>query len=52
MEEESEPQNQDVKLMQNTQQVIIQCPPPPASELAPSEEGEVLPLDNDPIMDM
>lgn len=52
MEEEPKPQNQYVDMIRSTQQVIIQSPPPLATELDPSEEGEVFPLDDGPVMDM
>ena len=51
MEMEQEPQNEDVDLMLRAPQVTIFSPPPPTVELAPGEEGEVVPLDNDMVMD-
>lgn len=38
--------------MSNAPQVIIQSPPPPVTELAPSEEGDIVPLDNDLVMEV
>lgn len=51
MEVEVGPQNQDVNLMPSTKQVAIQIAPPPTIELAPRKEEEVVPLDDDLVMD-
>lgn len=45
-----EMQNEDVDLMPSAPQVTVQSPPPPAVELSPSEEGDIIPLDDDPVM--
>lgn len=52
MEEELESHNQDVDLILRTQQVIVESSPPPTIESTPSEKGEVIPLDDDPIIAM
>ncbi len=52
MEMEHEQQNEDVYLMQRTPQVTTQSPPPQAVEPTPSGEGDVVPLDVDPVMDV
>jgi len=52
MEMENEPQNKDVDLMSNTPKVTIQSPPPPATEPTSIEEGDVVPLDDDLVMDV
>lgn len=51
MEEEPELKNLVVNLMPRTQLVTIQSPHPP-TEQAPREEEEIIPLDDDPVMDM
>lgn len=51
MEEEPEPQNQDVDLIPSTQYVTIQYPFPLEVELAPCKEEEVVLLDDDLVMD-
>lgn len=52
MELEQEPQHEYVDLMSRAPQVIPQSPPPPAAEPTPSEQGDVVILDDDPIMDV
>lgn len=52
MELELEPRNEDVDLMLSAPQVIIQSPPPLAAEPASSEEGAIIPLDDDMVMDL
>ena len=52
MEMDQEPQNEDVDLMPSTPHVTIQSPPPLAAEPTPSEEGDVVPLDGDLVMDV
>ena len=52
MESESEPQDEEVDLMPSAPQVTVQSPPPPAIELAPNEEGDILPLDDDLVTDV
>lgn len=52
MEEELELHNQDVDLILRTQQVTLESPPPRTTESTPSVKGEVIPLDDDPIIDM
>ena len=47
---EQEPQNEDVYLMPSTPHVTIQSPPPPEVNPSPSEEGDHVPLDDDPVM--
>ena len=41
MEVELELQNEDVDLMPSALQVIVQYPPPPATNLAPTEKGKL-----------
>lgn len=52
MELEQEPQHEDVDLMPRAPQVIPQSSPPPIIEPTPSEQGDVVPLDDDLIMDV
>lgn len=52
MEMEQEPQDQDTDLMPKASKVAPQSPPPPESQLVPSEQGEVVLFDDDLEMDM
>ena len=49
---EQDPQNEDVDLMPSTLQVTIQSPPPPPIDPSLSKEGDVVPFDDDPMMDV
>lgn len=51
MEVEAQSQNQDVDLMLSTQQGTVQSPPPLVAVLALSEEDEIIPLDDNMVMD-
>lgn len=50
MEVELESQNEDVDLIPSATQVTFQSPPPLATELTLTEEGEIVPFDDDPVM--
>lgn len=52
MEMEQELHNEDVDLMPSTPQVIVQSPPPSSIETTLSKEGDVVPLDDDSVMDV
>ena len=52
MDLEQEPQNEDTDLMSRTPQVISQYPPPPVSEPTPNEQGDVVLLDDDLVMEV
>jgi len=52
MDLEHELQREDVDLIPRAPQVIPQCPPPLAAELTLSEKGDVVLLDDDPVMDV
>ena len=52
MEVGPEPWDEDVDLMPITSQATVQIPPPSVAEQAPSEEVEVVPLDDDLFMDV
>jgi len=52
MEFGQEPHDQDTDLMPRASKVGPQSPPPPVSELVLSDQGEVILLDDDPVMDV
>ena len=52
MELRQEPHNKDNDLMLRAPKVTSQSPPPRVSELFTSEQGEVVLLDDDPVMDV
>ena len=52
MELEHEPHNEEINLMTRAPDVISQSPPPPVSEPILSEQGDIVLLDDDPIMDV
>jgi len=52
MELEQEPQDHDTDLMSRTSEVAPLSPPPTESEPAPSEQGWVVLLDDDLVMDV
>ena len=52
MELEQKPQHEDVDLMPRAPQVIPQSPLAPIIVLAPRKQGDVVLLDDDPIMDV
>ena len=52
MEFRLEPQDEDIGMMLNASQVIIQSPPLQSVELALRKKGYILPLDDDPRMDV
>ena len=52
LELEHDTQHEYVDLMLRAPQVIPQSPPPPAVETSPREQGYVVLLDDDPIMNV
>lgn len=52
MELEPEPQDEDVGIMCSAPQIIVQSPPPPTVELTLREEGDIVPLDHDPVLNV
>lgn len=52
IELELEPWNENVDLMLSALQVTIQTPSPPSTQLDLSEEWDLVPLDDDPVMDL
>lgn len=52
MEEKPKPQNQDVDLMPNTQQIIVQATPSLVAESTLGDEGKVIPFDDDQVIGM
>lgn len=45
-------QDENLDLIPSSQQAIVQTPPPPVSEPSLSEEGEIVPLNDDLVMDV
>lgn len=52
MELEQESQWEDTDLILKASHVISQSPPPPVVEPSPSEQGDTILLDDDPVMDV
>lgn len=52
MEMEQEPQNEYTDLMSRAPKVISQSLPPPVSKLIPSEQGYIVFLDDDMVLDV
>ena len=52
MEMEQELHNEDVDMILRTPRATVQSLPPPVVEPTPSEERYVVPLDDDPIMEV
>ncbi len=52
MDMEEEPQDQDIDLMPRTSEVSPQYPPPLESKHVPSDQGEVVLLYDDSVMDV